>query len=241
MALTYTPKKSIRVSKEQIEQAKFDLLSNYLYEPANKNTLDKIATDVYTWNKDNSLTYPTNQLYINNIEYTTNATAATNYTWDTSITAAATTSNQYIWVADDTSDYITIDYDYSGSLNVKLTSLSPEEIKRQQIKERLRNNLSPQILVKRFGLGTAGKPSEARAREALLELIGDQRFRRYLKHGFISIRGKSGRVYQVFPGHKMTKVWENGKHIEDLCVMLVYSSLPPSDSVIMRMLMILDS
>jgi hypothetical protein len=39
----------------------------------------------------------------------------------------------------------------------------------------------------------------------------------------------------------MTKVWEKDVHVEDLCVVMVDSSLPPSDSVIMRMLMILDS
>jgi hypothetical protein len=259
-------RKRVRVSKEAMKEAKFtkydiaNKFSKYLYEPLTNNTLDSIAgtaKELYTggtggnylWTPDasNTVTFSSGKVdyvtyddkwkwtddstdwsYTNPyLEYTTNKTAATN-------------DAQYIYRIDDSEDYITVDYQWGGDVTIKLP-LSPEEQKRQQIIDRLRQNLAPQILVKRFGLGNARKPSEAKAREALLSIIGSHRFRRYLKNGFVSIRGKSGRIYQIFPGHKHTKVWFNGVHIEDLCVIMVDSSLPPSDSVIMRMLMILDS
>ena len=224
-----------------------DTYSPYLFEPLDKFTLNSIAQTTanisanYTWDQDSTITLSGG----GNIECTTNnqlwataATTAASYEISDNITSAAT--NQYIWVSDDNRDYITIDYDNSGQISIT-PPLSPEELKRKQIRDRLRRNLLPQFLFKRFGLGNVKKPSEARARDALQNIIGNERFRRYLKNGFVSIRGKSGRVYQVFPGHQMTKVWEADEHIEDLCVVLVDSSLPPSDSVIMRMLMILDS
>jgi hypothetical protein len=252
--------KRVRVSKTSIKQAKYniDSLAKYLYEPITKNTLDSIANTVknnlytgtaatgYLWDSDSTNTitksagtidYVTYDKY--DVTYDKWKWANSAHTWEYTTNNTAGTDEQCIYTIDDSQDYVTIDYNYNGHLAVSV--LTPEEQKRQQIQNRLRQNLAPQILVKRFGLGNARKPSEKKAREALLSLIGAERFRRYLKNGFVSIRGRSGKIYQIFPGHKHTKVWLNGTHIEDQCVILVDHSLPPSDSVIMRMLMILDS
>jgi len=243
MATTHY-RRNHRISKNEIKYAKFDLKQHikqqYLYEPLNQTTIDNLATDVHKYTTNNAAA---TDFYINKAEY--NITSASNELyWDADYTTAATasTTDKYIWTYDDSSnDYVNVQWDHTGNVNVQINSLSAEEIKRLEIKERFKRNLAPDILIRRFSVGKAKKPSESRAREALLQLIGPDRFRRYLKNGFASIRGKSGRIYQIFPGHKMTKVWEKGQHIEDLCVVMVDSSLPPSDSVIMRMLMILDS
>jgi len=113
--------------------------------------------------------------------------------------------------------------------------------KEEKIRQQLRQKLMPQLLFRRFGVGKSSKDSEKKAREALRAIIGDIRFRRYLKHGFITIKGQSGLIYQVFPGTTMTRVWKEGKPLEKLCVVFCDSSVPPTDSVIMRLLMILDS
>jgi len=105
---------------------------------------------------------------------------------------------------------------------------------------RLRQNLMPVIIGTRFGTGHAKAQNEKKARELLHGLVGDRQFRRYLKHGFITLRGKSGLVYQIFPGGSMTRVWKKGKQIEKLCVVMADSSIPPSDSVVMRLLMLMD-
>jgi len=47
-------------------------------------------------------------------------------------------------------------------------------------------------------------------------------------------------VYQIFPGHGITCVYENGKMIERLCVVL-RGDFPPTDSVIVRYLMALNN
>tara|TARA_Y100000034_G_C6761153_1_gene339025 strand:- start:415 stop:753 length:339 start_codon:yes stop_codon:yes gene_type:complete len=66
-----------------------------------------------------------------------------------------------------------------------------------------------------------------------------QKFRAFLKNGFISVRAKSGKVYQIFPGHDITCVFEQGKMIERLCVVLK-GNFPPTDQLIVRYLILLN-
>jgi hypothetical protein len=81
---------------------------------------------------------------------------------------------------------------------------------------------------------------EKRARETLSRLIGQERFSRFLKQGFISAKNrKSGKVYQIFPGSGITKVFENGNLTARLCVVLK-GNFPPTDSLIVRYLLALN-
>lgn len=79
---------------------------------------------------------------------------------------------------------------------------------------------------------------ERRARETLGKLIGDRAYQQYRRRGFISVRGASGKSYVLFPGDKHSAVYENGKQVEDICVILK-EKYAPTDSVIMRLVMIL--
>jgi hypothetical protein len=71
-------------------------------------------------------------------------------------------------------------------------------------------------------------------------VVGEAQFRNYLTHGFVTARPKSGRHYQIFPGMKMTKVFEQGVLIEELCT-YVAGNFPATDQVITRFLMILNN
>ena len=81
---------------------------------------------------------------------------------------------------------------------------------------------------------------EERARATLRRVIGDEKFRKFLRSGFVSVRAKSGLVYQIFPGHGITAVYDRGKQVERLCVVL-QGKFPPTDSLITRFLIILNN
>lgn len=83
-----------------------------------------------------------------------------------------------------------------------------------------------------------GAANEERARQLLRRFVGNDRFRRYLRDGFIVFCAKSGRDYQLFPGYGITQVWEKGEIIERLCLVMQDSKLPPTDSVVMRILLL---
>jgi hypothetical protein len=78
-----------------------------------------------------------------------------------------------------------------------------------------------------------------RARETLRLCLGEEKFRSFIKNGFVTARGKSGLVYQIFPGHGITAVYKNGQMVERLCVVF-RGDFPPADSLIMRFLLILN-
>ena len=81
---------------------------------------------------------------------------------------------------------------------------------------------------------------EQRARETLKRVVGDIKFSNFLRNGFISVKAKSGLIYQIFPGHGITSIYDQGKMTERLCVVL-QGDFPPTDSLIMRYLLILNN
>ena len=82
---------------------------------------------------------------------------------------------------------------------------------------------------------------EARARQTLRRVIGDDKFKSFLTNGFVTVRNpKSGLSFQIFPGHGITCVFDKGEMVERLCVVLK-GDFPPTDSIIMRYLMILNN
>ena len=85
----------------------------------------------------------------------------------------------------------------------------------------------------------AGDIREQRARATLRRVVGDAKFRSFLKTGFVTVQGPSGLTYQIFPGHGITRVFDHGKPVERLCVVL-RGDFAPTDSVITRFLMLLN-
>lgn len=80
---------------------------------------------------------------------------------------------------------------------------------------------------------------ERRARQTLRRMLGDRQYYLFRRKGFISLLGKSGLVYQIFPGREFTRVYCKGKQIESLCV-IFNADYPPTDSLIMRLVLILN-
>ncbi len=81
---------------------------------------------------------------------------------------------------------------------------------------------------------------EQRARETLARLVGQERYFKFLKSGFVSAHNRrSGKIYQIFPGNGITKVFQNGNLVARLCVVF-NKDFPPTDSIIMRYLLALN-
>lgn len=116
----------------------------------------------------------------------------------------------------------------------------PEKPLEDRISEIIRNRVSPAVITRRKGVDHTDDIREMRARETLRRVVGDQKFFMFLKKGFITVPAKSGLIYQISPGHGITNVWDSGKLVERLCVVL-RGEFPPTDSLIMRYLMVLNN
>jgi hypothetical protein len=151
---------------------------------------------------------------------------------------------------------------YSYTNNSELTSdwvsdsdwhsvLTPEEMKareekqlKNKISEIIKNRCMPNVIIrnntKREPLPIPADIREQRARETLRRVIGNDKFTNFIKHGFVSVKARSGLIYQIFTGHGITHVYDQGKLVERLCVVL-QGNFPPTDSLIMRFLLILNN
>lgn len=141
-------------------------------------------------------------------------------------------ANSWYTLGDDTT---TAYGEWHWSDGVVAAPKTPSERLRQMIQARQ----GPMIMT-RNPLKAPADEREVRARETLLRVIGEDKFRNFLKHGFITVRGKSGKVYQIFTGHGITCVYDRGQMVERLCVILT-GNFPPTDELIMRYLMILNN
>jgi len=120
-----------------------------------------------------------------------------------------------------------------------VTTLTPPLPVSERFRQILRSRQIPMLLLStRSPIKTATEERELRARETLRRLLGDGKFQRFLRNGFVSVQGKSGKVYQIYPGHGMTVVYNRGTPIEKLCVVL-RGDFTPVDSLITRYVMIL--
>lgn len=79
-------------------------------------------------------------------------------------------------------------------------------------------------------------PAEIQALQLLRGLVGQDEFRRYLKYGFVMVRGASGLRYQVRRGRHVVDVWNERGRVDGICVYLG-GPFPPTDDTITRMLM----
>lgn len=110
----------------------------------------------------------------------------------------------------------------------------------ERLREIIRSRLAPKVHSARTAAPRKIDAREMAARDTLRKVIGETQFRNFLKHGFISVRGKSGKVYQLFTGHDRTRVWLNGQLVEELCVILK-GQFPPTDTLIVRYLMVINN
>ena len=98
--------------------------------------------------------------------------------------------------------------------------------------QKLKSNIT--IAIKsRADLPNMSDSAERTAMETLRESISETEFRKYLRYGFVLVKGKSGDTFQIFRNRSHTKVWRNGQVIEEICVRIHHDQkVPPTDNVI---------
>jgi hypothetical protein len=114
-----------------------------------------------------------------------------------------------------------------------------KRIEDMSVKERLQKKI-PYIATpyrKRSGMGECNM-EESKARELLLRFIGPKKFSRYIRDGFITFKAPSGKTYQIFSGSGHTIVRKDGQIVEKLCLCIKNHKIPPTDSVVMRLLLL---
>jgi hypothetical protein len=98
-------------------------------------------------------------------------------------------------------------------------------------KSKIRGNLI--VITKSRACPIAGvSPAEQKALDTLREMISESDYRKYIKHGFLMVCGSDRDMYQVFRTQSHTKVWRDGKVIEEICVRIKDFNVPPTDNVI---------
>lgn len=197
--------------------------------------IEKDSTTMnYTSNKYVTLDYGTGDLLsetksiiysaYNNITATSLEGYASN--WDTNATTTCSNLNIY-------SSWDSYKDDYGWAPPV----ITPSDRMRQMIRDRM----APAIHRgrKRNPMSIAMDIREERARQTVRRIIGEQAYKKFIRDGFITVVPKSGLTYRIFPGHGMTEVYDRGIMVDKLCVVL-QGNFPPTDSLLMRYLLILN-
>lgn len=109
----------------------------------------------------------------------------------------------------------------------------------ERIRQMIRDRMGPAIRRSRTSLSIAMDVREERARQTLRRVIGEQAFRKFVRDGFITVVPKSGLTYRIYPGYGITEVYDKGIMVDRLCVVL-QGNFPPTDSLLMRYLLILN-
>lgn len=132
-------------------------------------------------------------------------------------------------------EYFTIGGDHTGNTNfTMLSGNNYADVAFDSRVMRFRRNLMP-VIKSRAAPIDFGTPEEALALETLREVITEQEFRKYLKYGFVLVRGRSGATYQIYRNRSHVNVWIGGKKVEEVCVYLKAvdgKSAPDTDKVV---------
>lgn len=202
----------------------------------------------------NNLDYNTdsyNSLWRKDVDTTTSGAFYREYlsSWDDAGTSATgydiQSSNNYNYNYKTTRIYnnnIEFTYAATGEILRKTTWRSPVIPPEERMRRIIQERMAPIVIIrgkKRESLSIAIDEREERARQTLRRIIGQQAFRKFIRDGFITVVSKSGLTYRIYPGHGMTDVYDRGIMVERLCVVL-QGRFPPTDSLIMRYLLILN-
>lgn len=80
------------------------------------------------------------------------------------------------------------------------------------------------------------RKEELVALQLLRQMVPTDVFRKYLKHGFVTVQGPSGLVYQIKRRSHIINVWDKGELLGTLCVYLRDKTIPPTDEVVAKMI-----
>lgn len=164
--------------------------------------------------------------------YDTWATAAPNTNITTYTTNITTATNDWYHSYDNENRTWTL-----ANTN-RLWYPSKPKTAQEKLQQIIQARQSPHIHTNRKSITTPADPRETRAHDTLQLLIGPQRYRQYLKNGYVTIHShQNGKTYQVYPGTKFTHVHDKGKREQDLCIYLAHD-FPPTDQLIAKILLI---
>ncbi len=191
------------------------------------------STSAASWDCFNNYVTNVKKIILNNIRISNwggyvDASVAGDYTTSLFLDSTATAATTCYW----------------GNASGASFYISGRKTKEEEIRDRLRANLQPEIVTRNRNLwGISLTEEEIRARTLLLELIGETAFRRYLRRGFIMVQGRSGTLYKVSGGDVKIISYikdASGKYVpnESFCVIFSYAKMPFTDGVIMRKLII---
>jgi hypothetical protein len=214
-----------------------------------------MVTNTITWHSDNSMWSPdlwTN--YTPSSWVTQDEMAASNHIWVVpslaTVTSASITSavdTNWVWVrswqadADSSGGTLTAGswwHTVPEAQNYWVINGLPELSKAERFRERLRSQMDP-ALRSRSDPNQFGNvaQNEIVALQLLKSMVSTDRWRKYLKHGFVDVVGRSGLVYQITRGKSHVRVFRQGERLAELCVVLKNRhAMPPTDEVITRML-----
>jgi len=171
------------------------------------------------------------------LTFTINGNSVTSYHSDP--TAPSITSYRF----DDYSNQSFIPGYTSGTYSITYNTIYPSSTlyinadgmithaKKENLRQKLKGNLiSPYR--KRIALISPETLAEEKARISLRDMLPENEWRRYVTNGFIMVKGKSGKWYQIFNrSHERVRVYEKGIYTTQLCIHTV-NECPPTDHVL---------
>lgn len=121
------------------------------------------------------------------------------------------------------------------------------EAKRKRFRDQLRLQQAPAIInhrgskIRALALPISSNfdnvnDNEIVALGLLKSMVDNDTFKKYLKHGIVSVNGSSGLTYQIQRKSHIIKVWHMGVNIANLCVYIKDQSIPPTDEIVAKML-----
>lgn len=199
-----------------------------LYKETNKADYDSLwynQPDITTIGYKNQ-----KSILKNTLEYAADATSAATWneyfpTYLTETTAAATYNNNHIH--------------WSTYYDNKCLWIPPVVAPGDRLRQIIQTRMAPVFHRSRTSMSIAMDVREERARQTLRRIIGDQAYRKFMRNGFITVVPKSGLTYRIYPGCGITDVYDRGIMVDRLCVVLE-GNFPPTDSLLMRYLLILN-
>ena len=82
--------------------------------------------------------------------------------------------------------------------------VQPSRSPGDRLRDIMQSRQAPMLIVpRRQKILTKADVREERARETLRRILGQDRFRRFLRDGFISLKAESGKFYQLFTGKRV--------------------------------------
>jgi hypothetical protein len=159
--------------------------------------------------------------------------------WDGLTANSGTATSNILWPNENPIyTYIQSNYPYT---------VDPKKMKEEQFRQKMKQQITGSVPLNhrgaqpRFAHRLADfsqvSPSEIVALRLLRSMLDGEEWKRYLRYGFIIVRGESGLVYQIVRGQSHVRVFRGGKKVAELCI-YVQGNVPSTDSVIAKKVMV---